>query len=221
MKIIFESEEELNDFINHGCPSYTLGLNDHKHCEDGIQKLSKVSCKECWGQSGLEYEIKNETTIPKETVLNLNDTIRVKFTDYAKDIYYHQYDDLINQGAPMIRDYPKVDINGYTNIQVWVFMRIFGPHIKFGMRDQIIENNTIYIKEESIKMTDKAPKEFTYTDCVYELIKDECEGMDSIYEDYIVKLVGNCGLAALKRANLIESCGVLNCRQLYVLCERK
>jgi hypothetical protein len=70
----------------------------------------------------------------------------------------------------------------------------------------------------TIEMTNK--KEFTYTDAVYELIKDECKDMDSIYEDYIISLVGNCGLAALKRAGLVESCGILNCRQLYVLCDK-
>ena len=75
-------------------------------------------------------------------------------------------------------------------------------------------------KRESIKMADEN-KQPTYTGAVYELIKDECAGMDSIYEDYIVSLVGNCGLAALKRAGLVESCGVLNCRQLYVLCGPK
>lgn len=74
--------------------------------------------------------------------------------------------------------------------------------------------------EESIKMTAEN-KQFTYTDAVYELIKDECEGMDAIYEDYIVSLVGNCGLAALKRAGLVEGCGSINFRQLYVLCEKK
>ena len=63
-------------------------------------------------------------------------------------------------------------------------------------------------------------KQFTYTDCVYELVKDECKDLDSIYEDYIVSLVGNCGLAALKRAGLLEACGVLNCRQLYALVEK-
>ena len=98
-------------------------------------------------------------------------------------------------------------------------MNIFGEHLRLCMTDQIIENNNIYIKEESIKMTDQT-KEFSYTDAVYELVKDECKDLDSIYEDYIVKLVGQCGLAALKRANLIESCGVLNCRKLYVLCEK-
>lgn len=74
-------------------------------------------------------------------------------------------------------------------------------------------------KKETIEMVNET--KVTYADCVYEVIKDECEGMDAIYEDYIVSLVGNCGLAALKRAGLVEGCGSINCRQLYVLCERK
>lgn len=218
MKIIFKSRESLKTFINEFCPG-DFGLKEHKRCGVGFGNYSH--CNECWEQSGLEYEIEKDTTEPKEIVLNLNDIIRVKFTDYGKDIYYHQYDDLIKVGFKITRSYPQVDDNGYSTIQLWPFIQTFGPYIKIGMTNQIIENNNIYIKEESIKMTDKEPKEVTYTDCVYELIKDECEGMDSIYEDYIVKLVGNCGLAALKRANLIESCGVLNCRQLWVLCDKE
>lgn len=73
-------------------------------------------------------------------------------------------------------------------------------------------------KEESIDMTNET--KVTYTDCVYEVVKNECEGMDAIYEDYIVSLVGNCGLAALKRAGLVEGCGVINFRPLYVLCDK-
>lgn len=74
-------------------------------------------------------------------------------------------------------------------------------------------------KEESVEMTNET--KVTYADCVYEVIKDECEGMDAIYEDYIVSLVGNCGLAALKRAGLVEGCGSINFRPLYVLCDKK
>lgn len=72
---------------------------------------------------------------------------------------------------------------------------------------------------EQIKMADK--KEATYADLVYEIIKIECEGMDAIYEDYIVSLVGRCGLGSLKRAGLVEGCGSINCRQLYVLVDKK
>ena len=68
-------------------------------------------------------------------------------------------------------------------------------------------------------MADK--KEATYADLVYEVVKNVCEGMDAIYEDYIVSLVGNCGLAALKRAGLVEGCGSINFRPLYVLVDKK
>ena len=57
----------------------------------------------------------------------------------------------------------------------------------------------------------------TYADYVYEILASDTEGLDSVYEDYIIKRVGEVGLEELKKASLIESCGVLNCRRLYVL----
>ena len=216
MKVIFDSVTEICEFTDEYCPG-NLGLKEHRECGCGRENL----CQECWEQSGLKYEIKNNQSVQKETVLNLNDIIKVKFTEYAKDIYYHKYDDLINRGAPIIRDYPKVDINGYTDIQLWEFMRIFGPHIKFGMTDQIIEDNTIYIKEGSIKMTDL--KDFytqPFVDFVYEVVKNETIGLDSVYRDYIVNLVGVMGLNALIEHKLVEGCGIVNGRKLYVLCDR-
>lgn len=59
----------------------------------------------------------------------------------------------------------------------------------------------------------------TYTDYVYIIVKAavECGNLDAIYEDYIVKLVGESGLTELRSNKLIESCGVVNGRQLYVL----
>lgn len=220
MKIIFDNEEELIKFYDDFCPN-DIGLEIH--CNDEMY-TDTTSCENCWTKSGLEYEIKNDQLASDETILNLNDNIKVKLTDYGIHVYYHQYDVLIGLGAPLKRCYPTVDEEGYTDFQVWDFMNLYGPHMKLGDSKQIIEDNAIYIqkpaKKEPIKMIDKTPKEITYTDAVYELIKEECGGMDSIYEDYIVKLVGQCGLGALKRANLIESCGVVNCRRLWVLCEK-
>lgn len=57
----------------------------------------------------------------------------------------------------------------------------------------------------------------TYEESVYEIIKNDCEGLDSIYEDYIVSLVGKYGLDALKDYGKLEACGVVNGRRLYVL----
>ena len=60
-----------------------------------------------------------------------------------------------------------------------------------------------------------------YVDYVYDIVKSDCEDMDSIYKDYIKQMVGVYGLNALIEHKLIESCGVVNGRQLYVLCDKK
>lgn len=56
-----------------------------------------------------------------------------------------------------------------------------------------------------------------FADYAYSIVTQECEGMDSIYGDYIERLVGEYGLEALRYFKLVESCGVVNGRQLYVL----
>ena len=60
-----------------------------------------------------------------------------------------------------------------------------------------------------------------YVDYVYNIVRDECGDMDAIYADYIERLTGIHGLNTLINENLEESCGVVNGRQLYVLCEHK
>ena len=59
-----------------------------------------------------------------------------------------------------------------------------------------------------------------YVDYVYEIILGECEFFDAIYENYIVSLVGNTGLEELKKHKLLETCGVVNGGQLYVLVKK-
>lgn len=61
----------------------------------------------------------------------------------------------------------------------------------------------------------------TYVDYVYEIIKADCAGLDSIYEDYIQHQVGTMGLNALLENHLLEGCGVIYGRQLYVLVEKE
>ena len=56
---------------------------------------------------------------------------------------------------------------------------------------------------------------------IYDVVKEDCNGLDAIYGDYIIHLVGEYGLYLLKLHKLVETCGVVNGKQLYVLCERK
>lgn len=60
-----------------------------------------------------------------------------------------------------------------------------------------------------------------YVDYVYDIVRLDTEGMDAIYKDYIIQMVGVYGFNALYSEELIEGCGVVNGRQLFVLCERE
>ena len=60
----------------------------------------------------------------------------------------------------------------------------------------------------------------TYIGHVYSIIQLEAGDMDAIYADYIKKLVGVFGFNALLDCKLLESCGVVNGRRLYVLCDK-
>lgn len=63
--------------------------------------------------------------------------------------------------------------------------------------------------------------ELIYAHYVYEIVSRETKGLDAVYEDYIDYLVGASGLAALKEHKMLETCGMVNGRQLYALVSRE
>lgn len=80
-----------------------------------------------------------------------------------------------------------------------------------------IEIDVAKLVNEAMDGVTEEAKERIYTRCVYEIIKFESTGLDSIYEDYIQHCVGIYGLNTLLEAKLLESCGVVNGRRLYTL----
>lgn len=60
-----------------------------------------------------------------------------------------------------------------------------------------------------------------FVDYVYDIVKSDTEGMDAIYKDYIIQMVGVYGFNALYSERLIEGCGSVNVRELYVLCDKE
>lgn len=58
-------------------------------------------------------------------------------------------------------------------------------------------------------------------DQIYETVKEVFNDMDAIYEDYLIYLVGFEGFYILIENRLLETCGVVNGRQLYALCDKK
>lgn len=74
-----------------------------------------------------------------------------------------------------------------------------------------------YVKAES-KMEKVMGKNVKY---IYNVVKQDCDCLDSVYEDYLIHIVGTYGVNLLKENGLLESRGVINGRQLYVIIEAK
>lgn len=56
---------------------------------------------------------------------------------------------------------------------------------------------------------------------IYETVKNGSTGFDALYENYITELVGVDGLEILRKNRLIETCGIVNGRKLYVLVQKE
>lgn len=71
------------------------------------------------------------------------------------------------------------------------------------------------------KCTDEYPnvnlEESICSRILFKKVLSECSNLDSVYEDYLIHLVGVLGFACLKDAGFLETCGVVNGRQLYTL----
>ncbi len=62
--------------------------------------------------------------------INFNSIVKVKLTDFGKDIYYHKNDDLILRGFKnIIPKMPKEDAGEYTSFILHDFMNLYGPYL--------------------------------------------------------------------------------------------
>ena len=105
-----------------------------------------------------EFIIKNLDPVEtsSEVRINLNEYVKVKLTDYGKEIYYHQFDDLHNMLSKKLGyrtevfkpQFPKVDKQGYTTFQLYRFMNLYGKYLEVGKPNVIARpNEIIYIGE--------------------------------------------------------------------------
>ena len=86
------------------------------------------------------------TAQPELIRINLNEPIKVKLTDWGKEIYYHQYD-RTNQiaGREICKPkFPKEDENGYTEFQLWYFIELYGEHMGITLPNVIEPLEIIY-----------------------------------------------------------------------------
>ena len=85
--------------------------------------------------------------------LNLNCIIKVKLTDYGKDIFYHQYDELNRAYGQTINKprFPDVDAEGYSEFPLWNFMHLYGKHMMLAAPEVVVKPLNIYIKDEDLR----------------------------------------------------------------------
>ena len=81
--------------------------------------------------------------------INLNDCVKFKLTDYGKDIYYHRFDNFIEKHPEfgLERRMPVVDEEGYSKMQLWCFMELYGPYMGMA-RPNVIEPLVIVVEED-------------------------------------------------------------------------
>lgn len=83
---------------------------------------------------------------PEPVCINLNEPIKVKLTDWGKEIYYHQYDKTNKiVGREVCKPkFPKEDENGYTEFQLWCFIELYGMHMGMTMPNVIEPLEIVY-----------------------------------------------------------------------------
>lgn len=91
---------------------------------------------------------------PKAVVhSNLNAVVKFKLTDLGKDIFYHQYDEVNDWirkhgGKTLKPTMPKVDEDGYTRMQLWSFMELYGSYFSIAKPNVIKRLEIIYEPEQ-------------------------------------------------------------------------
>ena len=112
--------------------------------KDTIEWLKKVTVTDGitfeTGFKQILVDIEQMPSAEKTTnKININEYVKVKLTDYGKEIFYHQYDNLNKTyGKEIIKpSYPTVDSDGYTSFQLWYFMNLYGRYIDMGVQNVI------------------------------------------------------------------------------------
>ena len=87
--------------------------------------------------------------------INLNDFVKVKFTDLGYNVLMNDYNGFVSRfkkyTLKTLDDYKReADENGYTSIQFWVFIRRFGHLTGMDNHDLYYDLN-ILISSDNLK----------------------------------------------------------------------
>ena len=82
--------------------------------------------------------------------INLNDTVYFKLTSFGKEILnreimIHNEDTYMDLAGNVVASLIEQRPNGYFEMQLYDFMRIFGSYMQIGAQNMIIEENTLML----------------------------------------------------------------------------
>lgn len=139
-------ESGRKDYVME-CLDTAINLLSNKTDGDLISRQAVLAlAKDLTFEGGCKHRCVDVTEIhclpsAEETAnkININEYVKVKLTDYGKEIFYHQYDNINKTyGKEIIKpSYPTVDSDGYTSFQLWYFMNLYGRHIDMGVQNVI------------------------------------------------------------------------------------
>ena len=136
-------------------PTCNLASNDCISRQAAMEEISKQQTYKMFEGEDTLYLDANDvgsvlaslpTAQPELIRINLNEPIKVKLTDWGKEIYYHQYD-RTNQiaGREICKPrFPREDENGYTEFQLWCFIELYGMHMGMTLPNVIEPLEIVY-----------------------------------------------------------------------------
>lgn len=94
-----------------------------------------------------------EESDDKTIRINLNETVKVKLTDWGKVIYYRRFDSLNEFVERQIckSRLPKEDEDGYTEFQLWDFINMYGQYISMGAPNVIEPLEIVYQEKATVR----------------------------------------------------------------------
>jgi hypothetical protein len=77
---------------------------------------------------------------------NINDEVEVRLTEAGKRIYRQYHGEISRKASWGIAIREPQEQEGWSCFQMWVLMKIFGPHMRMGTPEAPFEENEIRLK---------------------------------------------------------------------------
>lgn len=171
MKVVIDIPKEAFNYIKD---NKKLGWIGDYELAEVIANGIPLADGDLISRDYVEYAPSAEKTTNK---ININEYVKVKLTDYGKEIFYHQYDNLNNKafGKEIIKpSYPAVDSDGYTSFQLWYFMNLYGRYIDMGVQNVIEPLEIVFESAEETAECDNNHdcEHCDWTECPLEVEKE-------------------------------------------------